>query len=136
MMTFAEINSCRLLRKQLDSEIARLEALHLSATSLCRQLDGLPRSKPLTSTPERLAAAIIDAEKRISEITAAIDETATELSAEIYSTISDNLIATVAVMNFCAGLPISEIARRMNYTHNYIWKLRRRAIKILTAGAT
>lgn len=131
-MTFDELNRVRALRKQLDSEIARLEALHLSATSLCRQLDGLPRSKPLTSTPERLVAAIVAAEQKISELTAALDESTTQLAAAIYATISDNLIATVAVMNFCAGLSINEIARRMNYTHNYIWKLRRRAIKILT----
>lgn len=135
MMTFAELNSCRLLRKQLDSEIRRLEALRLSATSLCRQLDGLPRAKPLTATPEKLSVAIIDAEQKISELTAALDSAVINLAEEIYSTISDNLSATVAVMNFCAGLPISEIARRMNYTSNYIWKLQRRAVKILT-GAT
>ena len=135
MMTFAELNSCRLLRKQLDSEIARLEALRLSANSLCRQLDGLPRSTPLTSTPERLAAAIVDAEQKISELTAALDESTTQLAAAIYATISDNLIASVLVMNFCAGVSTGEIARRLNYTRNYIWKLKRRGIKILTADA-
>lgn len=134
-MTFDELNRVRALREQLAAEIRRLETLRLSAASLCRQLDGLPRSTPLTSTPERLAAAIVDSEQKISELTAAIDESATELSAEIYSTISDNLIATVLVMNFCAGVSTGEIARRLNYTRNYIWKVRRRGIKILTAGA-
>lgn len=134
-MTFDELNRVRALREQLAAEIRRLEALRLSANSLCRQLDGLPRSKPLTSTPERIAGAIVDAEQKISELTATLDSAVTNLAEEIYSTISDNLIATVAVMNFCAGLPISEIARRMNYTNNYIWKLQRRAVKILT-GAT
>lgn len=134
-MTFDELNRVRALREQLAAEIRRLEALRLSATSLCRQLDGLPRSTPLTSPTERLAAAIVDAEQKISELTAALDSAVTNLAEEIYSTISDTLIATVAVMNFCAGVSTGEIAHRMNYTHNYIWKLRRRAIKILT-GAT
>ena len=119
MMTYDELNRVRALREQLAAEIRRLEALRLSATSLCRQLDGLPRSMQLTSTPEKFTTAIVDSEKRISEITAAIDETATKLATQI----------------LCAGLPISEIARRMNYTSNYIWKLQRRGVKILT-GAT
>lgn len=134
-MTFDELNRVRALREKLAAEIRRLETLRLSASNLYRQLDGLPHSKTLTSPTERLVAAIIDSEQKISELTAALDFAVTNLAEEIYSTISDNLIATVAVMNFCAGVSIGEIARRLNYTHNYIWKLRRQAIKILT-GAT
>ena len=134
-MTFDELNRVRALREQLAAEIRRLETLRLASSNLYRQLDGLPRSTPLTSPTERLAAAIVDAEQKISELTAALDESAANLSAEIYSTISDNLIASVLTMNFCAGVSTGEIARRMNYTRNYIWKLRRRGVKILTAGA-
>lgn len=134
-MTFDELNRVRVLREQLAAEIRRLETLRLSASNLYRQLDGLPRSTPLTSTPEKLATAIVAAEQKISELTAALDESAANLSAEIYSTISDNLIASVLTMIFCAGISTGEIARRLNYTRNYIWKLKRRGIKILTAGA-
>lgn len=135
MMTFDELNRVRALREQLAAEIRRLETLRLSASNLYRQLDGLPRSTPLTSPTEKIASAIVDAEQKISELTAEVDAAATELSAEIYSTICNTLIASVLVMNFCAGVSTGEIARRLNYTRNYIWKLKRRGIKILTAGA-
>lgn len=136
-MTFEEINSVKNLRAEFERERQKLESLRLLAESCyVSSFDGLPRAQSLTSKTEKFAVRISEAEERIKILAAEIEREAADLAAIIWSVISDNLLADVMTRHFCAGLSLGDIGKQLSYTRDYIWKLRKRGVKILLAAPT
>ena len=67
MMTYEELSAALEIRRQIESESARLEDLRLCAESVGgSKLDDMPKATPLTSKVEKLTVQIMEAEEQTS----------------------------------------------------------------------
>ena len=77
---------------------------------------------------------IAECEARIEELASAIVDEAAELAAKIHGTIRKPLMSSAMVLRFCAGSPDSAIAMRLHITRDYVWKLCKRGVKLMTGA--
>lgn len=134
-LTSSELKSVKEIRAKIDFETRRLESLKSCAMTTTR-LDGLPHSKPQMSVPEKLAIEIAESEAKIEKLVEEMTVRAVELTNKIYETVANVTIAEVLTLRYVAGLKVEEIARRLNFTRSYIWKLHNRGLEQIDRHCT
>ncbi len=87
--------------------------------------------KPQMSVPEKLAIEIAESEAKIEKLVEEMTVRAVELTNKIYETVANVTIAEILTLRYVAGLKVEEIARRLNFTRDYVWKLHNRGLRIL-----
>ena len=131
-MTFDELNAVRDLREELALERRRLENLRTCAGSMNRDFDGLPKAKATTSAVEKIAIAIVESERRIEELTAAIALTTAELVTAISATITKPLMMSAMIRRYVACQTFSTIAAELFISKDYVSKLCKRGVRQMT----
>ena len=131
-MTIEELNSPMKIREEIRRKTSEVEMLReMFHTSV---IDGQPKAKPLLSMPERLTIAISELEATLAQLANDLIDVSAELTAKIVSTFADNqLMSSVLIRMYAAGLSADEVARSLGYTRGYIWKVHNQAIKRLKA---
>lgn len=132
-MTIEELNSVKRIREEIEREETRLESLRgLVPTS---RFDDQPRTKPLMSVPERVTIAISELEMKLAGLRDRLADEALSLTEKIFDTFADDnqLMSSVLIRMYAAGLSADEVARSLGYTRGYIWKVHNQAIKRLKA---
>lgn len=125
------LNSVWNMKKQINFHLRRLRDLEIMASSATEFVDGVPHARSLTSKVERFAVMIVDCQKLIDDLTEQLIQRKLELMALLQVQKLSEPCARVLNYHYVACLTHSEIAKLMNYTRNYIWKLHRQGIKSL-----
>lgn len=136
MMTYAELNQAMEIRRQIESESARLEDLRLCAVSVGgSKLDDMPKATPLTSKVEKLTVQIMEAEEQLRRLRADLAEASGLLAERLTHELSgSSLMTSVLLRRYVAGLSLSCIARQLNFTLGYVQKIHKRGVIRLTGS--
>ena len=140
-MTFEELNTVRRLRKILDDEKQKLEALKISVDSITPQftrgddgttcLDTSPKSKNLTSRPENLAIMLSEAEERIAQTQARIDSAITVLTDKIQLEAKDKKDQTLLLHRYVNGKHFRDIGLLMGFSEAHVYFTHRKILRYL-----
>lgn len=136
-MTIEELNSVFEVKAKIESERAKLETLKICSESVKPiELSDLPKAKNQSSAVERFAVSIIESEQKILALQNELVEVAATLAQKLTFELSRKspLLLSVMIRRYCACMTISEIARSLHFTRNYIQKLHKQAAIFLTNG--
>lgn len=135
-LTCAEMNSVWTLKKLLEREQRRLKDLEVFSSSTSPILDGMPHAKPLVYKVERLATMMCECQSRIDELAEQLIQAKFDLLNRIQSQRINELCERVLCYHYVTCLRMNEVAKLMNYTRDYVWKLHNRGLRILGLSAT
>lgn len=135
-LTCAEMNSVWTLKKLLEREQRRLKDLEVLSSSTSPILDGMPHAKPLVYKVERLAMMTCECQSRIDELAEQLIQAKFDLLNRIQSQRINELCERVLCYHYVACLRMNEVAKLMNYTRDYVWKVHNRGLRILGLSAT
>ena len=130
-MTRAKLKSVLVLREALEREKYQVKTLRECETNLTAMLDGLPHAAPLDSRIERFTLRIMETEKKIADLTAALVSKSALLSSALSAEIKDSLTLSVMTLRYVGCLSLSAIAERLNFSARYINRIHARGMKIL-----
>ena len=131
IITANTLNSVWNLKKQINFQQRRLHDLEVMASSTTALLDGIPHSKPLTGKIERFVVLIDDCRRTIEQLFELIIQRKLELFALLHAQNLSESCARVLTYHYVDCLRHGDIAKLMNYTRNYIWKLHRQGLRTL-----
>lgn len=114
------------LKAEIEQEQSRLESLRASSTIITTRLDGLPRPTSQSSRVEGLAVAVIDSERRISELADEYAAASIQLLDEIYSRIKNSAARAVLFERYVLCKQFAEIATELGYSEANVYRLHRR----------
>lgn len=114
------------LKAEIEQEQSRLESLRAAATTITRQLDGLPRQTSQSSRVEELTVKIVDSERRLNELADEYAAASIQLLDEIHSRIKSSASCSVLFERYCLCKPFAEIATSLNYTESSVYQFHRR----------
>ena len=129
MLTYETINIVRSLYKNYGRELRRLEDLNFCSTNLVPKLDGMPHSRAQTSKTETVATLIIEAEQKLADIGAQIEQAKFTLLRKIDEIPMRELPRRVLTYHYVSCQSFSAIARIMHFTKPYIFNLHEEGLK-------
>lgn len=130
-MTGAELNFARFLQAQLEREQRRLQDLQVMAESMTPIFDGMPHVKPQTFKTERMALLIVGCQKKIELLTEQLVQTKFDLLTKLQAINLDEQSERVLSYRYVACLTLKAIAKLMNCTSDYVWKMHKRGLRLL-----
>ena len=124
-----ELNVVRELKKILDKEEQKLNALRINTVNITPILDGLPRAKTAQSKVEKNALKIIESEHEIQRLQSELICARTITLDKIMSKVDEPNYQTLLVLRYVECLSFREIARRMHFVLRNIFNLHDAALK-------
>ena len=130
-MTGTELNAVWALKTRLDREKRRLQDLQVMAESMTPLLDGMPHAKPLTFKVEKTAMLIVTCQEKIAELTDRLIQTKFDLLINLQALNLNEMCERVLSYRYVACLTFGAIAKLMNITRDYAWKIYKRGLASL-----
>lgn len=130
-MSCAELNMVWDLKMRLDREQRRLQDLQVMAESMTPILDGMPHAKPLTYKVEQLATMTADCKDTIANLTEQLIQAKFDLLTKLQSLNLHERCERVLNYHYVSCLKFGAIAKLMNYTRDYVWKLHKRGLEFV-----
>lgn len=124
-MTWAELNEVRDLYKAIEDLKRHIDALNLSLSLKIPEIDGMPKSKALSSVVESITIRIVDAEKRMSELNCLLQLALPRLEKKLREEIKDSTARTLFSLRYLDGLLFRDISLIMGYSEAHIYYLHR-----------
>lgn len=131
MMTYAELNAVWDAKLRLERERRRLVDLKVCAVSMTPLLDGMPHATALQSKVEQIALLIAESEQVIKDMCQTLAQRKFELLSRLQALPMNELQQRVLSYHYVACLKFKEIAKRLNFTKEYISKLHNRGLQAL-----
>ena len=147
-MTFEELNIVRKLKKQIADEEQKLQGFKDLAQSITPQatrvtlregkkevsytcLDAQPKGTSKDSRIEMTVALIVDTEKIIENLKTQLETETPLLIKKIQGEFPDGTEQRILISRYVAGQSFREIARRMEYSLQHIFRVHTRILKSL-----
>ena len=117
--------------KRLKSRRRRLEYLRSQVGSSNRELTGVPKCSPSsTSQMEELTVRILDLELAIEQDEKALTSARAEITAAINGLNNENL-STILQMRYLDYMRWEDIMASLDYCRSYLYELHGRALKMI-----
>lgn len=126
MMTWAELNEVRYLRKEIANVEKEVAALRRSLGIKVPNRNGLPKFLPYDSQVERSVTRIVDAEQRLDNLKKLIDdEVAVRVENKIRRDITDSTARTLFILRYVDCMYFRDIGIAMGYSEAHIYYMHR-----------
>ena len=117
------------ISKRLNSRIRRLEYLRSQVGSSNREITGIPKRSPSsTSQMEELTVRILDLELAIEQDEKSLASARSEITTAINSLNNENL-STILQMRYLDYMRWEDIMASLGYCRSYLYELHGRALK-------
>lgn len=123
-----DLRSVRNLKAAIEERRQQIEILSSAQISISF-VDGLPRAKAQGSRVEKIAAAIVDAEKEIAALVVELDKTAAALATEIFRLVEGIKRRRVLMLRYVGCLPFREIASEMAISEARVFVLHKEGVQ-------
>ena len=122
-MTRGELETVRQLKEELRREEGRLQTLRLSIESLNKLLDGMPHACRVASPTERLAAQIVDSERRLGSLQMKMIEEAGRLLTAIKNSPLGRREQEVLILRYVQCMTFRDISLRLEVSDAHVYRL-------------
>lgn len=122
-MTESKLKVCWSLKARIDDEKARLQELRNLATSITAEIDGLPKSKNISSKVERITAAIVDTENLIQQLITIKGECSLELNQQLAASGIDAVTRQVLFCRYGLCMLFRDIGISIGYSERRVYSL-------------
>lgn len=151
-MTFEELNRVRVLKKQLQDELQKIQALRDCAETITQKysretltnsqypktkksyptLDTSPTGGVGKSKVENFSIMIIDSENKVAELLKRIDDEAKLLVYKIQHSFSQSIEQTILLYRYVLCKPFNEISKILKYSNGYVRNIHAKILKNVT----
>lgn len=128
-MTERELNEVRELKKQIQVEERRLQALRAAAENLVPILDGMPHAKNRKSRVANIAALIIEEEQSLNKMRENVDNTSAELAEKIRNEPLTSREKEILILRYVACMNFRDIEFKLHLSDARIFYLHRSALR-------
>ena len=122
-----KLERCRSLRR--EAEIAEERLLEIQP-SVGARLDPTPRGTQTSHPTENVAIDRISVEELMSRIVTEYRELTMEIATACIDV--DPVLREVILQRYVDGMEFEDIAVKLNYSESYVYKLHRKAVKIIS----
>lgn len=123
MMTWAELNEVRDLNKAIEDVAKELDTLQLTLSLKIPALNGMPKSKAISSRVERIAIRKVDAERKLDELNDLLRLALPRLEKKICEEIEDATARTLFILRYVDCMYFRDIGFSMGYSEAHIYYL-------------
>ena len=122
-MTWEELNEVRILNKNIDDITTEINSLRRSLSAKTPALDGLPKSTSVSSSVERNAIRIADAEKALEELKLRLAEAIPRLEKKIRDEVKNPITRVIFLFRYVDCMFFSDIAFKIGYSKQHVYSL-------------
>lgn len=155
-MTFEELNRVRVLKKQVQDELQKIQALRDCAESItqkysreiltCPQYPKIKKSYATlavsptggvaSSKVENFSVMILDSEKKIADLQEKIVVEVAELVEKIQRDFPNSIEQTILIYHYVLCKPLRVIANILQYSRGYVGNVHARILKVVMSMDT